>query len=65
YTLAGVIYFGNAHFTARFIDNTGNVWFNDGYVNGRKSILEGEMIHIDFSISPDEREPVMAIYRKN
>ncbi|KAK0437259.1 uncharacterized protein EV420DRAFT_1220474, partial [Desarmillaria tabescens] len=50
YMLAGVIYFGNAHFTARFIDNTGNVWFNDGYVNGRKSILEGEMIHIDFSI---------------
>ncbi len=32
YHLAGIIYFGNEHFTCRIIHEN-NVWFHDGYVN--------------------------------
>ena len=32
YHLAGIIYFGAAHFTCRIIHGD-NVWFHDGYVN--------------------------------
>ncbi|PBK91036.1 hypothetical protein ARMGADRAFT_908802, partial [Armillaria gallica] len=30
YCLSGIVYYGNGHFTARFIDLDGSVWFNDG-----------------------------------
>ena len=28
--LRGIIYLGGYHFTARFIDSDGNIWFHDG-----------------------------------
>lgn len=30
YKLKGMIYFGQFHFTARFVDSTGDVWYHDG-----------------------------------
>ncbi|PBK84052.1 hypothetical protein ARMGADRAFT_890831, partial [Armillaria gallica] len=30
YHLVGIVYYGNSHFTARFTNTDGSVWFNDG-----------------------------------
>ncbi|KAJ7086964.1 hypothetical protein C8R44DRAFT_539248, partial [Mycena epipterygia] len=38
--LRGIIYHGRAHFTSRFIDATGMVWFNDGITTGRICTME-------------------------
>ncbi|KAJ4488808.1 hypothetical protein C8J55DRAFT_423376 [Lentinula edodes] len=38
YSLSGIIYFGEAHYTARIIDQDGKVWYYDGIAdNGRFS----------------------------
>ncbi|KAJ7095666.1 hypothetical protein C8R44DRAFT_554443, partial [Mycena epipterygia] len=38
--LRGIIYHGTSHFTSRFIDATGMVWFNDGITTGRRCTRE-------------------------
>ncbi|PBK92277.1 hypothetical protein ARMGADRAFT_1031163 [Armillaria gallica] len=35
YQLVGVVYFGNSHFTVRYVDPNRLVWFNDGVIQGR------------------------------
>ncbi|KAI0083775.1 hypothetical protein BDY19DRAFT_873061, partial [Irpex rosettiformis] len=44
YRLAGIIYFGDFHFTCRVIDNNGHIWYNDGIQTGSQSQYES---HID------------------
>ncbi|PBK83528.1 hypothetical protein ARMGADRAFT_672566 [Armillaria gallica] len=44
YNLAGVVYYGDARYTARFVDTDGRVWYNDGLTLGRRAQLE-EFIH--------------------
>ncbi|KAJ7746062.1 hypothetical protein B0H16DRAFT_1313801 [Mycena metata] len=41
--LRGVIYGGGFHFTARYITDSGAVWFHDGMSTGRECILEGNL----------------------
>ncbi|KAJ7469704.1 hypothetical protein FB451DRAFT_1368625 [Mycena latifolia] len=36
--LRGIIYGGGGHFTSRFIDAAGNVWFHDGIATGRRCV---------------------------
>jgi hypothetical protein len=40
YTLVGIIYFGNSHFSLRFIDSNGQCWFHDGMIGNSEFILE-------------------------
>ena len=40
YSLRGIIYFENNHFTERVITNTGMVWFHDGMFTGRSLLYE-------------------------
>ncbi|KAK0222359.1 hypothetical protein IW262DRAFT_1271953 [Armillaria fumosa] len=35
YRIAGIVYYGASHFTARYIDADRTIWFNDGLVHGR------------------------------
>ncbi|KAJ7015913.1 hypothetical protein C8F04DRAFT_949883 [Mycena alexandri] len=42
--LRGIIYGGEAHFTARYISTHGTVWFHDGISTGSNCMEEG---HID------------------
>ncbi|TDL15283.1 hypothetical protein BD410DRAFT_732934 [Rickenella mellea] len=44
--LAGIIYLGNAHFTARIIDQNQNVWWHDGMTTKNKCINEGNLKNI-------------------
>ncbi|RDX56131.1 hypothetical protein OH76DRAFT_1338348 [Lentinus brumalis] len=43
--LAGAVYFGWAHFTSRYFDQTGSCWFHDGAVTGRYCIPDTASIH--------------------
>ncbi len=49
YRLAGVIYYGMHHFTARYVDQHERVWFNDGIALGRQAVLEGSLCDVDMS----------------
>ncbi|KAJ7018503.1 hypothetical protein C8F04DRAFT_977220 [Mycena alexandri] len=39
-TLRGIIYGGQAHFTARFVGRDGTLWFHDGITTGSNCIEE-------------------------
>ncbi|TFK53510.1 hypothetical protein OE88DRAFT_1612593, partial [Heliocybe sulcata] len=41
--LRGIIYFGEYHFTSRFIDSAGDIWYNDGISTGRTCVKEGNI----------------------
>ncbi len=38
--LCGLIYGGQSHFTSRYIDNTGTIWYHDGIATGQACIQE-------------------------
>ncbi|KAH8116497.1 hypothetical protein DFH11DRAFT_1214872 [Phellopilus nigrolimitatus] len=64
YKLRGVIYLGGYHYTARFIDNQGGVWYNDGMQTGRECIFEGHVSTLpeSFLSTAEERTPKVLIY---
>ncbi len=41
YDLVGLVYFGQSHFVARFVDRHGVLWFHDGIANGGSFISGG------------------------
>ncbi|KZT27283.1 hypothetical protein NEOLEDRAFT_1060764 [Neolentinus lepideus HHB14362 ss-1] len=41
--LRGLIYFGDFHFTSRFISKNGDIWFNDRMTTGRECRKEGNI----------------------
>ena len=47
YSLIGLIYFGDFHFTCRIIDVDGHIWYNDGMQLGRECVQEGIIQQID------------------
>ena len=62
YNLCGIIYFGDAHFTARVICNKNMIWFHDGITTGQKLEYEG-LLHNDFQLNDcRNKEAIAAIY---
>jgi hypothetical protein len=43
YTLIGIVYYGDDHFTARIILEDGQIWFHDGITTGRNTIYDGSL----------------------
>lgn len=43
YTLCGVMYYGDSHFTSQVIQPNGMVWFHDGYTNGKSMRYDGTL----------------------
>ncbi len=62
YDLQGIIYYGQVHFTARYIDAKHQVWFNDGIQTGCTAVCEGNVQAVDLSTGPDTRTPELYIY---
>jgi hypothetical protein len=60
YSLRGIIYYENSHFTERVITSTGMVWFHDGMFTGRSLLYESSNLT---SISRDNA--VMAFYSRD
>jgi hypothetical protein len=40
WSLAGIIYFSNCHFTSRYVDTNGSIWWHDGMSQSNFAILE-------------------------
>ena len=50
YTIKGVIYFGEFHFTSRVFSSDDTVWFHDGITTGRQCENQGKIT----TLSDDE-----------
>ncbi|PBK89394.1 hypothetical protein ARMGADRAFT_1033437 [Armillaria gallica] len=64
YNLAGVVCYGDAHYTARFVDTDGRVWYNDGLMLGRKAQLEGFIHDVDMMKDRARKSHDILIYRQ-
>ncbi|SJL13220.1 uncharacterized protein ARMOST_16659 [Armillaria ostoyae] len=64
YRLAGVVYYGTHHFTARFVDPQGQVWFNDGIATGRHAVLQGLIDDMDMSVDKSGKERDVFVYHR-
>ncbi|KAK0502606.1 hypothetical protein EDD18DRAFT_1458732 [Armillaria luteobubalina] len=65
YHIAGIVYYGASHFTARYFDADGTVWYNDGMVQARRASREGSMNDIDLCHDPNGKVIVTYIYVRN
>ena len=43
YTLCGVMYYGDSHFTSQIIQANGMVWFHDGIATGESMRYDGTL----------------------
>ncbi|KAK0455590.1 uncharacterized protein EV420DRAFT_551537 [Desarmillaria tabescens] len=64
YQLVGIVYFGNSHFTARYVDPDRVIWFNDGMIQGRRAIREGGIDITDMPLDPNGKTPDAFIYKR-
>ncbi|KAK0477500.1 hypothetical protein EDD18DRAFT_1114649 [Armillaria luteobubalina] len=62
YRLAGIVYYGGLHFTARYIDSDLTVWFNDGMVQRRRAAGEGPAQQVNLATDPNGKTPDTLIY---
>ncbi|KAK0461529.1 hypothetical protein IW261DRAFT_1576832 [Armillaria novae-zelandiae] len=62
YRLAGIMYYRELHFTARYINSDLIVWFNDGMVQHRHATREGPAQHVDLAIDLNGKTPDSLIY---
>lgn len=58
--LTGIVYAGGNHFTSRFIDEAGAIWYHDGMSTGKQTLFESSVS--DLRIGPEGRKAVFAIY---
>ena len=67
YRLCGFIYYGSNHFTSRVVTPAGEVWFNDGLVDGKLYHYENKLENMqprDIAKATDGRTLVSALYVK-
>ncbi|KAK0433366.1 hypothetical protein EV421DRAFT_1718703 [Armillaria borealis] len=64
YRLAGVVCYGTHHFTARFVDPQGRVWFNDGIATGQHAVLQGLIDDMDMSVDKSGKERDVFVYHR-
>ena len=67
YRLCGFIYYGSNHFTCRVVTTLGEVWYNDGMVDGINYHYEGKLEHMQprqIARAVDNRTLISALYVK-
>ncbi|PBK79442.1 hypothetical protein ARMGADRAFT_1092861 [Armillaria gallica] len=64
YNLAGVVYYRDARYTARFVDTDGHVWYNNGLTLGRRAQLEGFIYDMDMMKDRSGKSRNILIYRR-
>ncbi|KAF8867601.1 hypothetical protein BD779DRAFT_1464052, partial [Infundibulicybe gibba] len=62
YTLRGVIYHGNDHFTARIITREGDIWYHDGMLTGSELIPDGTLASRVDLTTCRSRVAIVAVY---
>ena len=46
FKLSGIIYFGREHFTARVVDKSQRIWYQDGLMTRRECLADGQLNEI-------------------
>ncbi len=64
YVWVGAVYFGFAHYTSRFRDSTGNIWYHDGATSGRYCIRDQGDINTAWIATARSRELSHIIYAR-
>ncbi|KAF8802162.1 hypothetical protein BYT27DRAFT_7113019 [Phlegmacium glaucopus] len=63
FRLAGIIYFGHAHFTTQVVLSDGQIWFNDGITTGRNMMYQGILTHNPPNLSTcEDKAAAVALY---
>ncbi len=67
--LCGIIYGGQQHFTSRYIDKSGTVWYHDGITTGKELIQEYTInLLSDTSqlrkAAEDRKQAILCIYKR-
>ncbi len=65
YQLAGIVYFGNNHFSSRHVDPNNIVWFNDNIIQGRRAAGEGPIANINMKTDPNGKVPDGFRYKRS
>ncbi len=62
----GIVYSGNNHFVAQFMDSKKNIWFHDGMTTRTTCVLQGHLKNMTERqlIKCGEKQAVMVIYGK-
>ena len=62
----GIIYSGNNHFVAQFVDSKKNVWFHDGITTRTKCVLQGQLKDKNEKqlMTCGEKQAVIVLYAK-
>ncbi|KAJ7784232.1 hypothetical protein B0H16DRAFT_1296279 [Mycena metata] len=66
--LRGIIYAGQSHFTCRFIERGGKMWFHDGITTGRRCLPEININRVEDKLSLHrcgEKRAVAVIYARD
>ncbi|SJL08914.1 uncharacterized protein ARMOST_12288 [Armillaria ostoyae] len=64
YRLTGIVYYGSHHFTVRYVDPRGQVWFNDGITWGQYALSEGLVGDVELSVDKSGKERDVFVYRR-
>ncbi|KAI0040578.1 hypothetical protein FA95DRAFT_1502624 [Auriscalpium vulgare] len=62
YRLAGIVYHGGFHFTARIFDLQDQAWYHDGMTTKTKFIHEGPREQVNIFEAEDRRTAALALY---
>jgi hypothetical protein len=62
YTLKGIAYYGNHHFTCQIITEQNTMWFHDGILTGNDLIEEGQVFQTTSLNMCREKEATLVIY---
>ncbi|KAJ3869922.1 hypothetical protein EV359DRAFT_28906 [Lentinula novae-zelandiae] len=63
YSLSDIIYFGEAHYTARIIDQDGKVWYYDGIADNGRFSYNGNINTDDIQLHKrGQKQAAVAIY---
>lgn len=67
YTLVGLVYAGNFHFTCRIVRQNGTIWYHDGMKTKNKCVLEGLFETTSarkLASAPNGRKCILGLYLK-
>ncbi|SJL18287.1 uncharacterized protein ARMOST_21872 [Armillaria ostoyae] len=62
YELIGAVYYGEHHFTSRYVDRQRVVWYNNSIVHRRNCVKEGHLNDMDLRTLPDGRKATIYFY---
>ncbi|KAI0026652.1 hypothetical protein K488DRAFT_65500, partial [Vararia minispora EC-137] len=64
YKLKGIVYSGQSHFTCRFLNRSGHVFYHDGMTTGRRCVYESNYTNLTDPHHTHNKFAYLAIYSR-